>query len=207
MTKQEFLTALSAELAALPEEERRLAVAYYDDYFADAGEENELAVLRELGDPKTVAQSILDDYYKDKPKPEPTGQIPPAPEKPKQTIPLWAIVLIALFAVPMVVPLLGGLFGAAVGILVAILAIFFSLGIVAIALLFSGVAVAVASIAAFIAEPLLGFLTLGTGLLLTGIGILGTILIVKFYVYIIPKFIRGIVYLCRWPFQKRQQIV
>ena len=206
MTKQEFLTALSAELAALPEEERKLATAYYDDYFADAGAENELAVLRELGSPKAVAQSILEDYYKDKPGRELQAK-PPVAENPKQAIPLWAIVLIALFAIPVGIPLLGGLFGTAFGILVAILAVFFSLGVVAAALLISGIAVIFASIAAFIAEPLAGLLTLGTGLLLTGIGVVGTILIVKFYVYIIPKIIRGIVRLCRLPFQKRQQVL
>lgn len=58
MTKYEFLGDLSRLLADLPEEERKQALHYYEDYFADAGEDNEQAVLTELGSPVEIAEQI-----------------------------------------------------------------------------------------------------------------------------------------------------
>lgn len=59
MTKVAFLQELEQCLQGIPEEERKEAVAYYENYFEDAGTENEAAVLAELGSPKEVASSIL----------------------------------------------------------------------------------------------------------------------------------------------------
>lgn len=63
MSRTEFLAELERLLSGLPEEERQAAVQYYADYFADAGEENEPGVIRELGSPEKVAESIKADYY------------------------------------------------------------------------------------------------------------------------------------------------
>ncbi len=59
MTKYDFLGDLNKLLQSLPEEERRSAMQYYEDYFADAGEENEQNVIEELGTPEDVAASIM----------------------------------------------------------------------------------------------------------------------------------------------------
>ena len=61
MTKYEFLGDLSRLLADLPEEERKQALHYYEDYFADAGEDNEQEVLTELGSPVEIAEQIKND--------------------------------------------------------------------------------------------------------------------------------------------------
>ena len=50
-------------LMDLPEEERVSAIQYYDDYFADAGKEEEEKVIQELGSPEKAAASIKADYY------------------------------------------------------------------------------------------------------------------------------------------------
>lgn len=59
MTKYDFLGDLNRLLQSLPEEERRSAMQYYEDYFADAGEKNEQNVIEELGTPENVAASIM----------------------------------------------------------------------------------------------------------------------------------------------------
>lgn len=59
MTRDEFLQRLSAALGSLPEEEREAALEYYEEYFADAGPENEQDVLEELGSPEEAARQIL----------------------------------------------------------------------------------------------------------------------------------------------------
>lgn len=58
MTKYEFLGDLSRLLSDLSEEERSEALQYYEDYFADAGREQEQAVIQELESPEKVAAKI-----------------------------------------------------------------------------------------------------------------------------------------------------
>ena len=59
MTKAEYLAELDSHLITLPKEERDMAVAFYEEYFEDAGEENEQAVIDELGKPFNLARSII----------------------------------------------------------------------------------------------------------------------------------------------------
>ncbi len=61
MSKYEFLGDLSRLLSDLPEEERKQALKYYEDYFADAGDEHEQDVLRELGTPEEIARQLKAD--------------------------------------------------------------------------------------------------------------------------------------------------
>lgn len=59
MTKLEFIAALQAKLHMLSKEEREDAVQFYEEYFDEAGPENEQAVIDELGSPDAVAEKIL----------------------------------------------------------------------------------------------------------------------------------------------------
>jgi len=63
MNKTEFLSCLAFRLSSLPFDERETAVKYYEEYFGDAGEENEQAIIAELGSPDAVADSIIKDYF------------------------------------------------------------------------------------------------------------------------------------------------
>ncbi len=62
MNRQEFFRRLEYLLRGIPENERMDALSYYNDYFDDAGVENEQQVIQELGSPEAVAQMILEDY-------------------------------------------------------------------------------------------------------------------------------------------------
>ncbi|MBQ6844841.1 MAG: hypothetical protein IJO60_09435 [Agathobacter sp.] len=64
MNRQEFFRRLEYLLRGIPEHERMDALAYYNDYFDDAGVENEQKVINELGSPEAVAQIILEDYHR-----------------------------------------------------------------------------------------------------------------------------------------------
>ena len=59
MTRAEFIAELRGRLYTLPAEERDNAVQFYEEYFDDAGPENEQAVINELGSPENVANKIL----------------------------------------------------------------------------------------------------------------------------------------------------
>ncbi len=59
MTKKEYLSELESHLVSISEEERINAIQFYDEYFEDAGPENEQQVISELGKPFALAKSII----------------------------------------------------------------------------------------------------------------------------------------------------
>lgn len=61
MSRAEYMRELDALLQRLSREEREEAMQYYNDYFDDAGIENEESVIEELGSPKKVAETIIAD--------------------------------------------------------------------------------------------------------------------------------------------------
>jgi len=58
MNRYEFMKQLEALLYDLSPQERAEALKYYNDYFDDAGSENETNVLSDLGSPRQVADII-----------------------------------------------------------------------------------------------------------------------------------------------------
>lgn len=58
MSRVEFMKELTALLLDIPEDEKEEALQYYEDYFEDAGIENEESVIKELGTPEKVAKII-----------------------------------------------------------------------------------------------------------------------------------------------------
>ena len=65
MNKYEFLSQLRNELSSVSQEERDAAMSYYEEFFSDAGEENEQAVIASLGSPHDLAHSIISENSKD----------------------------------------------------------------------------------------------------------------------------------------------
>lgn len=59
MTRAEYLAELDSHLITLPKEERDMAVSFYEEYFEDAGPEQEQAVMEELGKPYHLARTII----------------------------------------------------------------------------------------------------------------------------------------------------
>ena len=51
MNRTEYMRELDALLHGISKEEREEAMQYYNDYFDDAGSENEEKVIEELGSP------------------------------------------------------------------------------------------------------------------------------------------------------------
>lgn len=60
MNKAEFMAELERLLQNIPESERVEALNYYEEYFSDAGVENEQKVIAELESPIKVADNIKD---------------------------------------------------------------------------------------------------------------------------------------------------
>lgn len=58
MTRMEFFEELNKLLEGISSEEKAEAIGFYENYFDDAGIENEEVILTELGSPQKVAESI-----------------------------------------------------------------------------------------------------------------------------------------------------
>ena len=119
MNRADYMAALRRALSVLPEEERANALRYYEEYFDDAGPENEAKAIEELGEPAKVAAQILADYR------ELTAVPHTQPIKEKRRwrgiSPLLLIVLV-LLAIPIGLPLVFGAGATVLGVLLAIVA-------------------------------------------------------------------------------------
>lgn len=71
MNRADFMNQLESLLTGIATTEREEAIQYYNDYFDDAGAENEQEVIEALGNPARVAENIkrdlLDSGYGKKP--------------------------------------------------------------------------------------------------------------------------------------------
>ena len=61
MKRVDFMNQLESLLQSIPSTEREEAIQYYNDYFDDAGAENEQEVIEALGNPARVAENIKRD--------------------------------------------------------------------------------------------------------------------------------------------------
>ena len=98
MNKEEYMRQLKICLKRLPKEDWDQAVSYYEEYFADAGEENEARAIEDLGSPQEAADQIIQNlafHYSEEPVKNIGGGIHA----------VW-IALLALFGVPVGLPLL-----------------------------------------------------------------------------------------------------
>lgn len=207
MNRVEFMQQLERLLWDIPQGDRMDAIAYYNDYFDEAGAENEAQVIHELGSPEKVAATIKADLnslgnekaeytehgYEDgrdgvnintPVKKENTSK----DKKQKRDFPLALIIILIIFASPLLVGVGGGAFGVIIGILATIFGIIITVIVtvlaLAIAMLACGIACVVAG-AACIIVGLLRAVTSGIeGLLLVGVGgitfALGVLFIILF---------------------------
>lgn len=62
MCKEEYIQELRRKLSSLPKDEIEEAILYVSEYFDEAGEGNEEAVIHDLGTPAKFASQIIADY-------------------------------------------------------------------------------------------------------------------------------------------------
>ena len=108
MTSQEYLNQLQKYLKKLPQSDYEDAMEYFTEYFADAGPENEQAVIEELGTPKIAAAELMMNLLDRKiDEREAMEQEKKRKEKKKTTGAnvVW-IAILALFAAPIGAPIL-----------------------------------------------------------------------------------------------------
>lgn len=217
MNRREFMERLENLLQNIPEQERIEALQYYNDYFDDAGEENEQAVLDSLGTPAQVAENIKRDlnqnryaYGEEQDKVNldkeivkyqpPTQENSQAPQQ-KQGLSAGIIVLIVILCI-LASPVLLALLATVVGILATVfgvwLALVMGIGGSAFGLMLGGLAMVVIGIWLIVLHPLLGIAFSGVGFLVLAAGILCMMLEILVVGKLTPAIFKGI----RWIFRK-----
>lgn len=232
MNREQFIAQLARLLQDLPPAERQEAIRYYQEYFDDAGEENEDAVIQELGSPGKVVASIKANlqyggstFGANDTDMENTGtesqtkdadgwqnadtqgqngqqgtwqnrstQSPYAMQarKPKRGVGGWALLIILLvFASPMLLGVGGGALGIFIGILATVFALWISFFAVAIGMIGGGIAVLIKGILHAISSPAAGLVSMGGGLICIALGILCAVFFLWFTFQLCPRVLRA----------------
>lgn len=223
MTRAEFMGKLKELLSDLSESEREEVLTYYEEYFEDAGRENEQAVIESLGSPKKTARIIKEGLkdsqgeqgeftehgfcgYENEEKEE-LGQ----PGRKKHFLgkrnrlgggELLLLIILAVFAFPILIPVVSAVLAVIFAIIVAIAAVLFAVLIAGVALVIAAGCLLIGGIVMLFHTAGTGVLMLGAGLVSGGIGILLTILGVRILRKIVPAVVRWIVKILQKLFRK-----
>lgn len=223
MNRNEFMAKLEAQLAGIPKEEREEALQYYRDYFEDAGAEHEMDVIRELGSPEQVAETIKADLKCDRHTDQRTDsglytergytgsytreqKMEQAKPRTSMGLKILLIVLIVLVGAPVIIPVTFGLVLAVLGIVFAAFAFFAGLVIGAAAVMFAGAVIVIVGIPLLITALPAGLLAIGSGLVTFALGMAATVATIKLCMVMYPAIIRILVNICRWPFYRRKAV-
>ncbi|MFE3575574.1 DUF1700 domain-containing protein [Lysinibacillus sp. NPDC059133] len=166
MNRASYLKKLRGKLQRLPAHEIDAALAYYEEYFDEAGEENEQRVIQQLGSPSHVASQIMADYaLKDL---ESTSN---STSTKKNMSAIWLIIL-AIITAPLSLPLLV----VAIALIFSFGAVIFSVIIAITAtmlgIFFGGIVALISGFFILTQHWQTALLFMGVGFIVTGLGIL-----------------------------------
>lgn len=198
MEAEQYMKALNWELRRLPKEEREEAISYYREYFeeaAEAAENGEYDPVQEFGEPKFLAQRIIQECM---------GKL--LDETPKTTkksmLAVWMVIL-AIFASPIALPLGLMMITLMLCLVIMVVAVIGSLFVGGAAILFAGIIGVAISVRVLFASPATGLASLGSCLILIGIG---GIMATLFY-YLGKLLVMGIARLFGRKIKKRKEEV
>lgn len=199
MNRREFMDRLEALLQSISPEERNEAMQYYNDYFDDAGPENEGRVIRELESPEKVAAIIRtglssaedgNEFHSEHSEYRETGytdtrfeeyEVPITREtggnyggnRDSQGRRPWTSRPLKIFLIIMIICVgVPTVIPAVGGIFLGILGVLAAIFGVAVAILFAGIAIMIGGVVCFATGLVQLFHFAPVGVLLIGIGLL-----------------------------------
>jgi len=184
MNRIDFMAQLRRLLSDISESDRNDAIAYYNDYFDEAGAENEAQVIRELGNPGKVAamiraslrngennkgeytesgyQEVGDDNNRQTPA-RMAGRY--AGTQPRRSAgKLALIIILVIFASPFLIGIGGGAIGLLAGLVALLCGIIVTLFGAAFVGLISGMVGIVTGVIEMFTNPATGLLMIGSGM-------------------------------------------
>ena len=186
MDKNKFMTELEAQLSRIDAQERADALAFYNEYFEEAGVENEQAVIEELGSPAKVAAQIKADAAVKGAQTENSSV--------KKGLYAIGALILGICALPIALPMIIVVVSLIFALLVTAAALVFAFVVVIGAFLLTGILVMVAGIRVFLVDMAVGIFYIGGGLAITG----GSILLIVFSIIVLRAAIIGSVKLINY---------
>lgn len=217
MNRIEYMTKLASLLQDIPEVERRDAMKYYNDYFDEAGEENEEQVIREFGAPEEVAENIkadlkgkTEDITDDQQGQSGNYQFQTRENDhsseyqyemsgdKKKNDRIWKIVLIVILAViigPVLIPLIGGILVAGLAIVLTAIVGVFALVIAGITIAIVGISLVISGFIILLPQTAAGLALIGSGLIMLVLGVVATVGFGKLCAVVACGLAKGVKYL------------
>ena len=209
MNRIDFMAQLKRLLSDVPESDRNDAIAYYNDYFDEAGADNEAQVIQELGNPGKVAAMIrasLRSSDNSRGEYTETGYQEAGTKANRQTPvaryegtnqrrgggKLALIIILAVFASPFIIGIGGGALGLLIGLIAGLFGIVIALFGAAIAGLVAGIIGIVTGFIEVFVNPATGLLMIGGGLISVAVTLSIICLAIWLGFKIVPKIFRGI---------------
>lgn len=215
MNRKEFMDRLAYLLQDIEDIEREEAIQYYNDYFDEAGKENENQIIEDLGSPEKVAAIIkagLENEFDQDIEYSEKGMGNANYQETKEVVEAKVVdhgksknnfqgnadrnkilmIIIIIGIIFLVLPIGGGIFGVGIGF-------FIGLFVLAFGILIGGVACLVAAIVCFVkgimvlsALPGMGLITLAVGFALVALSF-GFFALSKGLIKVVPMIISGII--------------
>lgn len=208
MNRAEFLRRLEQALRGMPEDERRRAMEYYENYFDEAGPENEADVIRTLGAPEKVAADIRKGFA-DVSAPPAGGRTNGAKGKFRsldsgQKLLLLVLACIAVVVIaPACVAVVGGLGGVLVALLCILASVFLLVPLLVLSAWSCAVVFLILALIDALSLQLTALLFVGIALICAAAGLLLWQLTVYLFRTTFPALLDGIAGLFRRVFHTR----
>lgn len=166
MNREEYMKRLQHRLKRLPKEDYNRAIAYFTEYFEEAGPEREAQAIEDLGSPELAADQIIRDFAVE-------NAAGPAKDVKKGFSALW-IGILAVFAAPVALPLALAFGAVILALVLVVIALICSVFLIAVSLVLSALPCVLVSFWLLFTSFTDGLSTMGFGLILLGAGILMT---------------------------------
>lgn len=161
MNRVEFISELRSKLKRLPKDEIEDALNYYNEYFDEAGIEDEQQVMESLGSPCDIASQILADYS--------LKDMSLKPNSTKKGISAVWFAILAVFAAPIALPLTIAIFLTVGAIGVAVIAIIIAFLLTMIAMGGAGIVAVISGLVVIFKDIPTALIFIGGGIVVVGI--------------------------------------
>ena len=171
MNRVEFMNELKHKLRRLPDDEIQNAISYYEEYFDEAGVQNETHTIAALDSPSVVASKIIGEYA--------ITNAEHTESAPRKKSNMLLITILAIFASPIALPIAISI----LAIILSVFSVFFSLFIAGLAMVLGGIVALFVGLWSFSGGFSTGLFNLGSALLTLALGaaiLLSTVQLGKF---------------------------
>ena len=200
MNRTEFMRQLESLLQNISATEREEALQYYNEYFNDAGPENEQNVIEALGNPAKVAENIKKDIYQkinadnravitypadsgaesgageagfgQENEAQAAGAVSSRKKEGMSTGMIVLIVILCILASPVILGAASAGIGVAAGLIATWFGLIIGFGATAAALILLLIALVAVGIISLFTHPFVGMCLIGAGLICGGVGLL-----------------------------------